>query len=59
MLRPSQIRPGARVVLTGFEPGCIVPDGEHVVSKVNADGSFHVGGNTAIWPTRVAKILEI
>lgn len=38
------------------EPGCIVPAGRYRVSKVNADGSFHVGGNTAVWPRRVARL---
>lgn len=35
------------------EPGCIIPAGHYVVSRVNQDGSFHVGGNTAVWPRRV------
>lgn len=48
--------PGAFVLLAGFGPGCIVPDGWHVVSAVNQDGSFHVGGNTAIWPRRIIEI---
>ena len=46
--------PGARVTLTGYEPGCIIPDGEYTVSKVNPDGSFHVGGRTAVWPHRIS-----
>lgn len=33
----------------------IIPAGTYRVSKVNADGSFHVGGNTAVWPRRVLK----
>lgn len=37
------------------EPDCIVPAGRHAVSRVNEDGSFHVGGNTAIWPRRVIR----
>lgn len=44
---------GAHVLLTGFESGCIIPDGWHTVSKVNPDGSFHVGGRTAVWPHRI------
>ena len=53
-----RIVPGARVILKGFERGCIIPDGEHVVSKVNDDGSFHVGGRTAVWPARVERIVK-
>jgi hypothetical protein len=37
------------------EPDCIVPAGDYVVSRVNEDGSFHVGGNTAVWPRRVVS----
>jgi hypothetical protein len=37
------------------EIDCIVPAGTYVVSKVNSDGSFHVGGNTAVWPHRIEK----
>lgn len=44
---------GDQVLLGGFTDGCIVPDGWHTVSHVNADGSFHVGGNTAVWPHRI------
>ncbi|WP_207094164.1 hypothetical protein [Novosphingobium sp. PY1] len=36
-----------------YEAGCIVPAGTYRVSKINEDGSFHVGGNTAVWPRRV------
>lgn len=46
------LRAGDEVTL-GDEPGCIVPAGTHRVSRVNADGSFHVGGNTAVWPRRI------
>lgn len=49
------LKSGDRVTLKGFCPGCIVPDGEHVVSKVNVNGSFHVGGNTAVWPDRIVE----
>lgn len=35
------------------EADSIIPAGTYRVSKVNADGSFHVGGNTAVWPRRV------
>lgn len=31
----------------------IVPAGRYRVSKINDDGSFHVGGNTAVWPSRI------
>lgn len=31
----------------------IVPAGRYRVSKVNEDGSFHVGGRTAVWPERI------
>lgn len=44
--------PGDRVTLTD-EPDCIIPAGEYTVSKVNPDGSFHVGGRTAVWPRRI------
>lgn len=35
------------------EDDCIIPAGRYRVSKVNPDGSFHVGGNTAVWPRRI------
>lgn len=35
------------------EADSIIPAGTYRVSKVNDDGSFHVGGNTAVWPRRV------
>lgn len=37
------------------EPDCIIPAGDYRVSKINDDGSFHVGGNVAVWPRRIAK----
>lgn len=40
-------------VTLGDEPDCIVPAGTYIVSRVNEDGSFHVGGNTAVWPRRI------
>ena len=43
---------GDRVIL-GDEEDSIIPAGEYIVSKVNDDGSFHVGGNTAVWPRRI------
>lgn len=43
---------GQKVTLC-HEPGCIVPAGTYTVSKINPDGSFHVGGNTAVWPRRI------
>lgn len=52
--RPSRvIRVGDTVTLKD-EPDCIVPPGKYRVSKVNPDGSFHCGGNTAVWPRRVS-----
>jgi len=49
---------GAQVRLIGHTeaPQTIVPDGWHTVSKINPDGSFHVGGLTAVWPSRIAEI---
>lgn len=47
---------GQQVTLRA-EPGAIVPAGSYTVSRVNPDGSFHVGGNTAVWPRRV--IMEL
>jgi hypothetical protein len=35
------------------EEGSIIPEGVYTVSKINDDGSFHVGGNTAVWPRRI------
>ena len=35
------------------EEDSIIPSGSHIVSKINKDGSFHVGGNTAVWPHRI------
>lgn len=51
----SKIVPGARVKLRGFEEGCIIPDGWHTISGVNGDGSFHVGGRTAVWFNRIQE----
>lgn len=48
---------GDRIILND-EPDCIVPAGEYTVSFVDKDGSFRVGGNTAIWPRRVVAVLE-
>lgn len=45
---------GDRVTLRA-EPGAIVPAGSYTVSRVNPDGSFHVGGNTAVWPNRIKR----
>ena len=45
-------KPGDLVTLRD-EPDCTIPAGDHRVSKVNEDGSFHVGGNTAVWPRRI------
>lgn len=40
-------------VTLGEEFDCIIPPGTYTVSQVNPDGSFHVGGNTAVWPRRI------
>lgn len=55
MAEASDIEVGDRVVLED-EEGCIVPAGEYTVSKKNEDGSFHVGGRTAVWPRRVSSV---
>lgn len=49
------VNPGDEVLLTDT-PGCIIPAGWHTVSHVNPDGTFRVGGNTAVMPERVAEI---
>jgi hypothetical protein len=41
------------------EIDCIIPAGTYRISKMNADGSFHVGGNTAVWPHRIVKMSQI
>lgn len=46
------MKAGDRVTLEP-ESGAIVPAGSYTVSRVNPDGSFHVGGNTAVWPKRL------
>jgi hypothetical protein len=43
------------IVVLAHEEDCIVPAGEYEVSKVYPDGSFHVGGNTIVWPRRVVS----
>lgn len=48
------MKAGDRVTLEP-ESGAIVPAGSYTVSRVNPDGSFHVGGNTAVWPRRIVK----
>lgn len=52
MTHLSSVKIGSIVHLR-HEDDCIVPPGSHVVSKINPDGSFHVGGRTAVWPRRV------
>ena len=44
------------IVYLADEEDCIVPEGEYTVSRVNEDGSFHVGGNTAVWPRRIISL---
>lgn len=46
------------VVTLNDETDCIIPAGEYIVTKVNENGSFHVGGNTVIWPKRVINIVN-
>lgn len=41
------------IVELAHEEDCIVPAGEYEVTQVNPDGTFHVGGNTAVHPRRV------
>lgn len=48
------MKPGSTIILAP-ERGSIIPAGRHIVSRVNPDGSFHVGGNTAVWPHRIVK----
>lgn len=43
------------VVQLKYEDDSIIPEGTYTVSKVNDDGSFHVGGNTAVWPRRIVR----
>jgi len=45
---------GDKVILIEEEDS-IIPAGEYTVSKINGNGSFHVGGNTAVWPRRIKK----
>lgn len=51
------VNPGDDVVLIDT-PGCIIPAGRYRVSHVNPDGTFHVGGNTAVMPERIAEIVR-
>lgn len=48
----TELQVGQAVTLAD-EDDAIVPAGHHIVSKINQDGSFHVGGNTAVWPRRI------
>lgn len=45
---------GDKVVLLE-EVESIIPAGEYIVSKINEDGSFHVGGNIVVWERRIKK----
>lgn len=47
-----------KAVLLKDEWDCIVHPGWHIITSVNEDGSFHVGGNTAVWPRRVAQVAD-
>jgi hypothetical protein len=49
---PDTLKVGQTVHLLPEEDS-IVPEGQYVVSKVNEDSSFHVGGRTAVWPRRI------
>ncbi len=55
----KQIEAGDQVTLGEAEAGHVIPAGTYTVSKVNPDGSFHVGGNTAVWPSRVLKVSPV
>lgn len=48
----TKVEAGDFVVLAEEEDS-IVPAGTYRVSKVNPDGSFHVGGKAAVWPRRI------
>ena len=45
-----------QIITLNDEIDSIIPAGSYCVSKVNTDGSFHVGGNTAVWPRRIVKL---
>ena len=49
------IKVGDKLTLEKFEKGDIIPNGDYIISSVNNDGSFHVGGLTAVWPSRIKK----
>lgn len=38
------------------EDDMLVPPGWYTVSSINDNGSFHVGGNIAVWPRRIAEV---
>lgn len=50
-----KINIGDVVAIGPHESGQTIPEGTYTVSRVNGDGSFHVGGNTAIWPSRIVS----
>lgn len=52
------MRVGDKVVLVD-ELDCTIPPGAYRVSRVNSDGSFHVGGNTAVWPRRIYALRDV
>lgn len=58
MVDPDFIPNAGDTVILDDEIDAIVPAGEYVVSSTNPDGSFHVGGNTAVWPRRVVARLS-
>ena len=45
-----------QIITLNDEIDSIIPAGSYCVSKVNTDGSFHVGGNTAVWPRRIVNL---
>lgn len=56
-LPPASWKPRVgETVLLADEEGAIVPAGIYVISAINDNGSFHVGGNIAVWPRRVTAI---
>lgn len=51
----TNVKNGDEVILRE-EDDSVVPAGKHIVTKVNDNGSFHVGGRTAVWPERIISI---
>ena len=53
--KSMELKVGDIVTLTD-EPDDIIPAGVYVISHINPDQSFHVGGNTAVWKYRVVEV---